>query len=152
MPIAVPMIPPSASGVSITRFSPNSSKRPCVTRKTPPTLPTSSPRITTRSSLRISCLSALLIACTRFISPISVTVSLRGPRAGLTFLLLLAEMPGLLLEDVAEHRLHRGRVLLLGDLDRRLELGVDFLADALVVGVGPRADHVEVLAGAQDRI
>ena len=29
MPIAVPMMPPSESGVSMTRSSPNSSNRPC---------------------------------------------------------------------------------------------------------------------------
>ena len=42
-PTAVPMIPDSASGVSSTRWSPKSFCRPSVTRKTPPSLPTSSP-------------------------------------------------------------------------------------------------------------
>ena len=46
MPIAAPMMPPSASGVSITRSGPNSSYRPAVARKTPPNLPTSSPSTT----------------------------------------------------------------------------------------------------------
>src|ERR1035441_10161843 len=40
-------MPDSASGVSITRASPKSFCRPSVTRKTPPSLPTSSPMIRT---------------------------------------------------------------------------------------------------------
>src|SRR4051812_48385223 len=50
MPIAVPMMPASASGVSITRSAPNSSYRPEVARNTPPNLPISSPSTTTRGS------------------------------------------------------------------------------------------------------
>src|SRR5919106_565194 len=42
-PTAVPMMPDSASGVSMTRSSPKSFCRPSVTRNTPPSLPTSSP-------------------------------------------------------------------------------------------------------------
>ena len=49
-PIAVPMIPDSASGVSITRSSPKSFCSPSVTRKTPPSLPTSSPMMSTLGS------------------------------------------------------------------------------------------------------
>ena len=36
MPIAAPVKPPSAIGVSITRFGPNRSSRPSVTRCVPP--------------------------------------------------------------------------------------------------------------------
>ena len=36
MPIAAPVKPPSAIGVSITRFGPNRSSRPSVTRWVPP--------------------------------------------------------------------------------------------------------------------
>src|SRR5438093_9106049 len=54
IPMATPTIEDSASGVSITRSSPNSSRNPAVTRKTPPRAPTSSPRTTTRSSAFIS--------------------------------------------------------------------------------------------------
>src|SRR5829696_7918236 len=50
MPIAVPTMPDSASGESITRWSPKSFCSPSVTRKTPPSLPTSSPAITTLAS------------------------------------------------------------------------------------------------------
>src|SRR6267143_233001 len=70
IPIAVPMIPPSDRGVSNTR-SGNSSMSPSVQRNTPPFLPTSSPRITTRSSRRISSRRALFTACTIVITGIS---------------------------------------------------------------------------------
>src|SRR5207244_5332143 len=86
IPIAVPMIPPSARGVSKTR-SGNSSRRPSVHLKTPPFRPTSSPRTITRSSRRISSRNALLIACTIVIAACSrprgvvflVRISGRGP-------------------------------------------------------------------------
>src|SRR3989441_4260622 len=63
IPIAVPMTLPSLRGVSKTR-SGNSSMRPSVHRNTPPSLPTSSPRMMTRSSRRISSRRALFTACT----------------------------------------------------------------------------------------
>ena len=62
-PIAVPMIPDSASGVSITRSEPNSSMKPSVTLNAPPKAPMSSPIASTRSSRRISSRSPLEIAC-----------------------------------------------------------------------------------------
>ncbi|SQD94526.1 hypothetical protein FMEAI12_2620003 [Parafrankia sp. Ea1.12] len=49
-PMAVPTMADSASGVSMTRSSPNRACRPSVIRKTPPSLPTSSPMITTFGS------------------------------------------------------------------------------------------------------
>ena len=61
-PIAVPMIPDSASGVSMTRMGPNSSKNPSVTLKAPPKTPMSSPITITRSSARISSRRASEIA------------------------------------------------------------------------------------------
>src|ERR1051325_9424238 len=54
IPMATPTIEDSASGVSMTLASPNSSRKPAVARKTPPRAPTSSPRTTTRSSAFIS--------------------------------------------------------------------------------------------------
>src|SRR2546430_1807756 len=66
MPMAAPTIPPSASGVSITRSGPNSSYRPAVARNTPPNLPTSSPSTTTRGSRRISSRRASLTAWMMF--------------------------------------------------------------------------------------
>jgi len=68
MPIAVPMMPASASGVSITRSAPNSSYRPLVARNTPPNLPTSSPSTTTRWSVRICSCSALRTASMMFMT------------------------------------------------------------------------------------
>ena len=62
-PMAVPMIPDSASGVSITRSGPNSSMKPSVTLKAPPKVPMSSPITNTRSSERISSRIASAIAC-----------------------------------------------------------------------------------------
>src|SRR5437762_2631761 len=62
MPIAVPMIPPSARGVSNTR-SGNPSRSPSVQRKTPPLRPTSSQRTMTLSSRRIFSRRASSIAC-----------------------------------------------------------------------------------------
>src|SRR4030042_263539 len=64
MPMAVPTIPDSAKGVSTIRSSPNLSWSPSVTRKTPPSRPTSSPRTTTLLSLSISSRRAKLIAST----------------------------------------------------------------------------------------
>src|SRR4051794_28142809 len=54
MPTAVPTMPDSASGVSITRASPKSFWRFSVTRKTPPSLPMSSPMRTTLESFSMA--------------------------------------------------------------------------------------------------
>ena len=75
-PKAIPAMDDSASGVSITRASPNFARSPSVTRKTPPFLPTSSPSTITRSSRSISSVSAERSAATMFIS--SVSTSLAG--------------------------------------------------------------------------
>src|SRR5260370_25630475 len=64
MPTPVPMMAASASGLSITRCEPNLRWRSSVTRKTPPSTPTSSPRITTSGSRSISWKSARLSALT----------------------------------------------------------------------------------------
>src|SRR3712207_2299817 len=70
--MAAPTIRLSASGVSSTRASPNSSWSPCVTLKTPPARPTSSPRTITVSSARISSARPSWIACKRLFSVISL--------------------------------------------------------------------------------
>ena len=62
-PTAVPMIPDSASGVSMTRVAPNSSTKPSVTLNAPPKTPMSSPIKKTRSSSRISERRPSEIAC-----------------------------------------------------------------------------------------
>src|SRR6478672_11950959 len=64
-PIALPMIPASASGVSTQRSGPNLSRRPAVARKTPPARPTSSPMTITFSSRPSSTWKQSLIASTR---------------------------------------------------------------------------------------
>src|SRR5438270_338937 len=74
MPIATPTMPDSASGVSRTRSSPNSSRNPAVTRNTPPRAPTSSPRTSTRSSSCISSHRVSWMVWTTFFSVISVQV------------------------------------------------------------------------------
>src|ERR1043166_1137766 len=79
----VPIIADSESGVSTTRASPNSSTRPCVTLKTPPSFPTSSPRTMTRGSFFISCLRARLTA--------STIVSLAMMRSSLVAVAVLTE-------------------------------------------------------------
>src|SRR6266481_5507902 len=58
-------MPDSASGVSNTRSSPKSFCRPSVTRKTPPSLPTSSPMIRTLGSFSMALRSPALIALDR---------------------------------------------------------------------------------------
>ena len=77
-PIAVPTIPDSASGVSITRPAPNSSMNPSVTLKAPPNVPMSSPMQNTDSSARISSRSPSEIAW-RYV--ISLTAAIRRPSA-----------------------------------------------------------------------
>src|SRR3954452_1020100 len=66
-PTAVPMIAFSASGVSHTRWGPNSSMKPSVILNAPPKAPMSSPRQNTDSSARISSRSPSLMAC-RYVS------------------------------------------------------------------------------------
>src|SRR2546428_6138840 len=66
MPTAVPMMAASASGLSMTRWEPNLRCRSSVTRKTPPSTPTSSPRISTSRSRSISWKSPRLRALTMF--------------------------------------------------------------------------------------
>src|SRR6266536_5483200 len=61
-PMEMPMMPDSASGVSMTRCSPKSLSRPSVMRKTPPSVPTSSPRRTTLPSASMASRSAVLSA------------------------------------------------------------------------------------------
>src|SRR5919109_416572 len=75
MPIATPAMRHSSRGVSMTRSSPNSSRKPIVTLKTPPRAPTSSPSTTIRSSRLISSRSVSWRVCTKVFS---VTSALRG--------------------------------------------------------------------------
>src|SRR5687768_16692143 len=65
MPMDMPAIRPSASGVSCTRSAPKRSCRPTVARNTPPLTPTSSPSTTTSGSSASARASARLITSTR---------------------------------------------------------------------------------------
>src|SRR5262245_59566006 len=141
MPIAQPTMPPSESGVSMTRLSPNSSKRPWVTRNTPPTFPTSSPRITTRASLRISWRRPSLIALTMFICGMS-----RLPLA------LLAQVPRKAGVDVVEQRFAGRLRLALGRGDRHVELGAHARGVVALVLLGPELLALEVLPQARERV
>src|SRR5512143_2374801 len=97
IPIAMPRMPPSFSGVSITRSGPNRRSNPSVARKTPPSRPTSSPRTQTDGSRAISVASASLIAL------ISVTSAIASPLPGEQGIALLCEMPGNSGVDILEH-------------------------------------------------
>src|SRR3989339_810640 len=87
IPIAIPRIPTSLSGVSITRSGPNRRSNPSVARKTPPSRPTSSPRTQTDGSRAISVASASLTAL------ISVTSAIASPLPGEQGVALLGEVP-----------------------------------------------------------
>src|SRR3990172_8742681 len=112
IPIAMPTIPTSFSGVSITRSCPNRRNNPSVARKTPPSRPTSSPRTQTDGSRAISVASASLTAL------ISVTSGIASPLPGEQGVALLGEVPGNFRVDILEHAGQRNGRRVLGRLDR----------------------------------
>src|SRR5208283_4596087 len=114
MPIAIPMIPSSESGVSITLSGPNSSNNPSVALKTPPFLPTSSPRITIFPFRRISSRSAPLTACTMLSRTIEVLTPFPSQLIG-----LFLQVPGQLRVHVREHGQGRRLRYLFAVLDDR---------------------------------
>src|SRR6266853_6270999 len=100
MPMAMPAMPDSASGVSTTRCGPYTACSPSVTRNTPPSRPISSPRRMTRSSAAISHRRASLIASTSVRSAMALPLLLeRGKQRGL----LLDELRRHLRIHVAKH-------------------------------------------------
>src|SRR5688572_3447157 len=136
MPMATPTMEDSASGVSITRCSPNSSRKPAVTRNTPPRAPTSSPMTSTRSSDFISSNRVSWIVLTRFFSVISRSL--------------------LFGEDVPHDSLGVGIRSVPGLLDRRvhlrLQLGPELLRAVVVeeprlLEVLPEQEYGIVLTG-----
>src|SRR5437588_2618223 len=152
IPMATPTIPDSASGVSSTRSSPNSSRKPAVTRNTPPRAPTSSPSTRTRSSSRISSHSVSWIVWTRFFS---VIVRSGGPLADRgRSCAPRGELPPRtpLRVQVQERRLRLrvGRAPCPVDrlVDLRLQLGAGLL-DAFVVD---QPERLQVGAEAEDGI
>src|SRR5574342_514157 len=151
IPTAVPMMPPSARGVSMTRSWPNSSCSPCVARKTPPKRPTSSPITTTLGSRRISRRRASFTAWMTLrvgtVSPLAIAADARvlgqGGAQLLELLALLPQRPGV---DVVEEGLKR-RLLLegLGLGQGLLDLlpGLGLEARVLPVGKGPAGLQVQ---------
>src|SRR5262245_33209101 len=149
IPMAMPTMAPSASGVSITRCSPNLARRPSVTRNTPPSTPMSSPRTRTSSSRSISCMRARLMAwtivsfrCSLILGSSSAVGLGPSPVRGLAgrgelALELGALRPELcrrlgidLLEPIEQVRLHPG----LGPLDRAPDLGLDLGLERRLAG------------------
>src|SRR3954465_8553601 len=150
MPIAAPMMPASASGVSMTRSGPNSSNRPFVARKTPPNLPTSSPSTTTRLSRRISRRSASLTAWMMLYVGILLMSSVPGLRARSiqALRLLLGDVPRVVGVDLFEHRLERRGPERLRMLERLGELLGDLARVLVVDGLRPDAALDQVPAPA----
>src|SRR3954452_2483636 len=113
MPTAVPTIPDSARGLSMTRSSPKSFCRPSVIRKTPPSLPTSSPITRTLGSASIALRSPLLSPLASVILSAMSVCSIKRLEVGRELVVLLAELVGLLgVDDVEDvQRLRVGQRL-----------------------------------------
>src|SRR6188508_1136570 len=138
-PMAVPMIPASASGVSTQRSGPYLSRSPAVARNTPPARPTSSPITITFSSRLSSTWKQSLIASTSVSSAIEHPPELRE---------VGVERLGRIDESVLEQqRRIRGRFGLGGRdpvAHRLLGLTSDRLGH--LVGEDPRASQVALVA------
>src|SRR5688572_17106300 len=157
----------------MTRRSPYFSWSPAVAPKTPPFLPMSSPRTTTRSSFAIATWSASLIAASSVIS--GIVSSFRKPAracasssqrelpAGVLdrsarldlvedALALLDEVRRQRREDVVEQRLDRRRRRLLGLVDRLADVGGHLLGDRLLPRLRPDLLLLEERAEARDRV
>src|SRR5690606_7538326 len=154
------MMPDSASGVSMTRLSPKSFCSPSVTRKTPPSLPTSSPMTRTfgsssmarRSDTVIALARAMLVdvtVCAMSLTPVFVRER-RLVGGELCPLLVHQRVP------VRVHVLEDGEVVRVGHgADRfahppaqRLALGLQFREESLVRVVR----RLQIAAQAEDRV
>src|SRR6266516_868886 len=143
--MATPTIEDSASGVSMTRFSPNSSRNPAVARNTPPRAPTSSPRTNARSSAFMASHSVSWTVWTMFFSvncspPRSPAFSRpptsQGVRRSLRSLRSLGLLPpwtpcGRLGEDVLQGTVGRGVLRAPGLVHRPVDLSLDLGAQPL---------------------
>src|SRR5918995_5582772 len=147
MPTATPPIASSASGVSITRSGPKRSSSPCVARNTPPFTPTSSPSTTTLSSSAIACARAMVTALTRVVSGMVASLARRRDRRPLA-----DQRRRQLSIEMVEHRFglrpRRRQVA----LDRVVDLAIDLVDQALLVGLGPDAGLAQEGAQAGDRV
>src|SRR5919107_1611114 len=137
-PIAVPTMPDSASGVSMTRLSPKSFCSPSVTRNTPPSLPTSSPMTRTLGSVSRARRSDSLIALARAIfSAMSLTPvcvrERRLVRGELGPLLVHQRVPVRVrvLEDGEVVRVRHGTDRFAHSFAQRLALGLQFREESL---------------------
>src|SRR5271157_4920199 len=111
MPIDMPIIPDSASGVSMTLPAPYLSNRPSVTLKTPPSFPMSSPSITAlRFSASIES-SALFIALAMFICIVSRLPEILSHSIVVLALQRLGHEAVHMLEELLWIRLERLRLL-----------------------------------------
>src|SRR5713226_2081251 len=145
-PSDAPMMPASASGVSTTRALPKRSTSPLVVRKTPPSLPTSSPSTMTRGSRSISSVRPLLIASTMLRCGISVPVPTKQLGA------LLKDTLGRALVNVVEEVLWRRVRGSHGRLEGGFDLVADFLGHFGLAALIPQAQAAEVLLYPFDRI
>src|SRR5688572_15358916 len=122
MPIDMPAIMPSASGVSCTRSLPNFSCSPAVARNTPPFTPISSPSTTTVASCAIS------HACARLMASIIVIFATRyasvPARRGVVPRQLALGLRGL--RQTGEQEIEHAVRGLLGRLQVRLDRLVHF--------------------------
>src|SRR5512146_708218 len=147
MPIAMPTIPASASGVSMTRSAPNRSHSPSVARKTPPFFPMSSPSSTMRGSRSISSRSALWIACTSVIVATGSPLHRHpGP------LPLLLEVPRHLGVDVLDQALRRNGGSGLACGDGALHLLAGFVEDRLLFRIVEQPPPLEMDGEPPDRV
>src|SRR6476646_2722253 len=130
-------MPASASGVSMTRSSPKSFGRPSVTRKTPPSLPMSSPMRTTLGSRSMAARRPLLMPLAMVMVPMSVApLTLEAGMVGGELLALGLDQRVGLDVDVVEHRVTAGvghAQAALADLGGELvRLAVDGLEEVVV--------------------
>src|SRR6478736_2090649 len=137
MPTAVPTMPDSASGLSMTRSSPKSFCRPSVMRKTPPSLPTSSPMSRTLSSSSMALRRPMLRPLASVIFWVLISVgSFERLEVGGEAVALGGDLVGHLAEDVAElvERLGVGQRLaaLAEVVAQLLGLGVEVVEELLV--------------------
>src|SRR5919109_5428908 len=137
-------MPDSASGVSMTRLSPKSFCRPSVTRKTPPSLPTSSPMIRTLGSESRARRSDSLIALARamFLN-VTASAAMSDPLYVRERRLVGGELGALLVDErmpvrvrVLENgevvRVRHGADRLAHSFAQRLALGLQFREESVV--------------------
>src|SRR5690554_6170452 len=166
-------MPCSTSGVLKQRVRPYFSCRWLVARKTPPKMPTSSPKQSTLSSSAMAISRALLIACSMFMVGISLPslagvvanlhVRVQGARPLGVALRILADMGLEAVElalqrrgdvgiDIADQAVQRGRRALLGALHGLQHLAAQRLLQRLLLVVVPPALLGQPVLHAQDRI